>query len=700
MDQFRKPYQLIKTDIEISRLEKASLTPQLKKDRQRPDRGKERKVSLSQLVNRLNFINFQGRTILLNFKHAKFGYDLSIPVYPQAVEKDRLKCFWTEEYSGDFKIASFRFCNVIVPDGKKFFLLEPESVSLESDGISFRLPQSCSENYYRNNRRYRCEGVTVQVIQAGATFWGKLIDFNPASFRIELQTNHPRTFHWLNPELNISLIIFDRDETVFSGECRIRKQDRGREAREFLVELVENQIRRFQPKEFRSTRQKLVPSPTIIFQHPFSKKMISLTAVDLSGAGFSVEEDEESAVLVQGLIISEVELFFANDLSFTCKVQVVHRRESTKDGDKRKVHCGCVLLDMDIQQHVSLVSLLQQAKDCHTFVSNRVDMDALWEFFFEAGFIYPQKYNYIRDNKERIKATYEKLYTRNPNIARHFIYQTHGEIQGHMATVRFYENTWLIHHHAARRSSYNWSGFSVLNQIGRFINDSHRLYSMKMDYVFCYFRPENKFPNHVFGGIARNAKDAKRCSLDKFAYFHLNNETVPDLPQPWQWSLKQTVPADIMELEAFYEQVSGGLMLNALNLEADRIELNGLTEEYHRLGLKRERQLFSLKKNGDLKAVIMLNMANLGLNMSDLTNSMTVIVVDPTGLSRNTLQYTLKLLSAKYEKAEVPVLLFPISYAEDRSIAYERLYNLWVLNMQYTDYYFRYLKRLIKFIKH
>jgi len=60
----------------------------------------------------------------------------------------------------------------------------------------------------------------------------------------------------------------------------------------------------------------------------------------------------------------------------------------------------------------------------------------------------------------------------------------------------------------------------------------------------------------------------------------------------------------------------------------------------------------------------------------------------------------LSLLSAKYEKAEVPVLLFPVAYADDRSIAYERLYNLWVLNMQYTDYYFRYLKRLIKFIKH
>ena len=699
MDQFRKPYQLIKTDTEANRLEKATISLNPQKDHQSTVRGKERRVSLSQLTNRLNFINFQGRTILLNFKHTKFGYDLTIPAYPQAVEKDRLKCLWAED-SSEYTLDKFEFCNFIVPDGKKFFLVEPEKVRLDNAGIVFQLPQSCLELFYRDTRRYRCEEVKIQVIQAGASFWGKLIDFNPGSFRIELKSNTPRAFHWLNPEINISLIIYEGDETVFSGECLIRKQNRGRETREYLLELVDNQICRFRPKEFRSTRQKLVPSPTIIFQHPFSQKMTTLPVINLSGAGFAVEEDAESAVLIQGLIIPDVEMCFANELTFRCKAQVIYRRQSDKEGKSSTILCGCVLLDMDIQQHVSLVSLLQQAKDNHTFVSNRVDMDSLWEFFFEAGFIYPEKYTYIRDNKEQIKSTYEKLYTQCPNIARHFIYQAQGEIQGHMATVRFYENTWLIHHHAARRSSYNWSGFSVLNQIGRFINDSHRLYSMKMDYVFCYFRPENKFPNHVFGGIARNAKDAKRCSLDKFVYFHLQADNIAELPQPWQWSLNQTVQADIMELEAFYEHTSGGLMLDALNLEADKIELNGLTEEYHRLGLIRERHLFSLKKDGDLKAIIMLNMADLGLNMSDLTNSMTVIVVDQSGLTNEILNYALSLLSAKYEQPEVPVLLFPVSYADDRSIAYERLYNLWVLNMHNTDYYFRYLKRLVKFIKH
>jgi hypothetical protein len=78
-------------------------------------------------------------------------------------------------------------------------------------------------------------------------------------------------------------------------------------------------------------------------------------------------------------------------------------------------------------------------------------MDALWNFFFDTGFIYPEKYAFFQANKEAIKKTYERLYSQSPHVARHFICQEKGAILGHMAMVRFYENSWLIHHHAATR---------------------------------------------------------------------------------------------------------------------------------------------------------------------------------------------------------------------------------------------------------
>jgi len=88
------------------------------------------------------------------------------------------------------------------------------------------------------------------------------------------------------------------------------------------------------------------------------------------------------------------------------------------------------------------------------------------------------------------------------------------------------------------------------------------------------------------------------------------------------------------------------------------------------------------------------------LNLSDLTNSIKVIVLDSDELSKDTLYYALSTVSAKMDQNEIPVLLFPVTYADSVSMPYEKLYNMWALNMQNTDEYFRYLNRLLRFIKH
>jgi hypothetical protein len=49
---------------------------------------------------------------------------------------------------------------------------------------------------------------------------------------------------------------------------------------------------------------------------------------------------------------------------------------------------------------------------------------------------------------------------------------------------------------------------------------------------------------------------------------------------------------------------------------------------------------------------------------------------------------------------EIPVLAYPAKRAESLNVPIEKHYNLWILSMNHTDDYFRYLKRLLKFIKH
>lgn len=325
-------------------------------------------------------------------------------------------------------------------------------------------------------------------------------------------------------------------------------------------------------------------------------------------------------------------------------------------------------------------------------------MNALWDFFFETGFIYPEKYAYFQANKEQIKKTYDKLYGQNPHIARHFIFQERGMILGHMAMVRFYEDSWLIHHHAARKSVSMKAGLTVLNQVGQYLNELQNLHFAHLHFVYCYFRPENRFPNRVFGDFARQLNDPRKCSLDQFAYLHYRRKEVGADTVPAPWELTETTPFDFRELRGFYAFVSGGLMIDAFDLQHDPACRDGVAEEYRKLGFKKEKHFYALRKEGILKALVLANCTDAGFNMANLTNCAIFMALDET-IPADIVESTLGQLSGLYEGEEMPALIYPFSFVEGESIQYEKVYMLWILDLHYSDDYFRFCDGLFKGVK-
>ncbi|MDN3512899.1 MAG: hypothetical protein NG747_00695 [Candidatus Brocadia sp.] len=652
------------------------------------------KVCKKNLINTLNYVNFQDGTIHINFKHVKYDHIISLQAKPQLCTEDRLNCFWVEPTSSAEKLNSYKYLDFILKNGQRLIRVEADVEKINETGICFKLPETCLEFNYRKVIRTSCEGICVDLTQNGVVFYGFLLDFSAVSFSVQITAVPPQSFWLINPESMVNVVLKKDQDIFYSGKCKIIRQTCGQKTRNFVLEPVENQMRRFKPKEFRSPRHKLNPVPNIIFKHPIIQKTITLEVEDISGSGFAVEEYQENSVLLAGLIIPELFIEFANNFTIKCNAQVVYRNNYKADDDRTYIKCGIAFLEMDMQDQSRLANLLHKATNKKSYVCHNVDLDTLWKFFFETGFIYPEKYAHMHDDKSKFREIYQKLYTQNPSIARHFIYQDKGEVQGHLSMIRFYENTWLIHHHAASRSGCDRAGLVVLNQLGRYVNDFHNLYSSHMNYTCCYFRPDNKFPQRVFGGVTQYIDDQKGASIDPFAYFHYQkNLSTMDLTDPWM--LAKSQPEDLLELEGFYECKSSGLMLDALDLKPDMIDNNDLNKEYHRLGLKRERHFFSLKKNDTFKAFIIVHISDIGLNMSDLTNCMHIIVLDPEDLPYKALYSCLFMLSKYYEQEEIPVLLYPVSYVKDQSIPYDKTYNLWVLNLSYLDPYFKYIEILI-----
>ncbi|WP_129125677.1 PilZ domain-containing protein [Geomonas oryzae] len=653
--------------------------------------GSEKEVGLNKLINKLNFINFQEESILVNFRHTKYPRTVTIEAAPLPCLNNKLECRWITTDAMNASTVGCVFDNIFVVSGHRLIMAEPELISIDEEGATFLLPDKCIEVNYRKSRRHPCQGIAVELFQNGARLNGTLLDFSALSFRVEATGDGSRNFNWINDEAPVQVIFSDDHTTLYSAECRIATQTLGNSRRIYVLEPLQAHMRRFKAKEVRSLRHELLPLPNAVFRHPFSHRNIDLKVLDISGSGFSVCEDFESSVLLPGMIIPDLELRIGNGFATRCSAQVIYREDKPLKEKSSLVKCGLCFLDMDIRDHVSLLSILYLAKDKHSYISTQIDLDALWQFFFDSGFIYPEKYHYVQANKAQLKETYRRLYTENPSIARHFVYQEHGTILGHLAMLRFYRGSWLVHHHASNKAESSLGGLIVLNHLSHSTNDSYNLKSSKMDYLICYYRPDNKFPNRVFGEAVQAMGDKKGCSIDTFAYFHYHRTFSDNWNFSGPWSLTRTTREDLFDLEAFYEQHSGGLMLNAFDLEPG-CDCGELAQDYREAGFKLERHLYTLKRGGTAKAVVMVNISDIGLNLSDLTNCITVLIIDQEQFPKDILLIALSIITHKYQQNDLPVLVYPASYAEHTSLPFERKYTLWAFNIQtHTSKFIKYL---------
>ncbi len=658
-------------------------------------RGKK-SGKIKYLIDRINYLNFQDETILINFQHKQHEYKITKHVIPQPCQGQVLECLWTDISDLIPVFKNYRLLNLLIQDNNKVLQVKPRIISATKKKIVLGLPSMYEEINKRRVKRYESTGVQVQMIQNSNVYRGILLDFSTMAFHVRLNRSVSPTFKWINSNTKVNLVFKCLKDTVYSGEALIFKQTGDKQHRDIVLEPLNFQIQRFKPKEFRSTRQELIPSPDVIIRHPLTQKNIQLKIMDMSGSGFSVEESKEDAQLLPGLITPETTLKFGNQFLLRCRGQVIYSQINKQN--ENSIRCGISILDMAINDHMDLLAMLGQAEDKNSYLCDKVDMDLLWDFFFRNGVIYSDNYEFFHKHKDKIKKTYENLYTRNPHIARHFIYQDKGTILGHMAMLRFYEKSWLMCLHTSSNSIPELNQkLSLLNQASRYIYESYTFASSNLDYVICYFDANDKFSKSVFNSITHNTRSQKGCSLDTLAYFRYKEKSDNNMELPDGYTLTSAVHEDLAILESFYENKSGGLMLQSLDLSPKSYgSINNLSNEYLNLGFKRKRYLLSLRLERWLKAVLMVNTSDIGLDMSEFTSCIKIFIVDHKELVADALFASLCRICRNLKKTIMPVFIYPANYSSEMAISYDKTYNFWALDTQHTDQFFQQVKRLME----
>ena len=649
---------------------------------QDPDPGKT--IKQKKLINLWNSHHFTDGIVYVQLHHPQYKEDLLVWAYPEPCSDDSMTCHWPEEGLGITENADI--INVIFTDGLSVFLIPTQLKDVQKDHFTIHLPEKGYILGQRRARRYLCRGIEVEVVQNGFLAQGRIVDFSAFAFGVEVSPEAKGSFRWFNADNPSNIHLYRNEQMIFSASCNCIRQTSDQAERNIVFAPAISEMSRFVKKKSRNSRVEVTPRPNITFVHPATRKKIQLDTHDLSTSGFAVNVSAEEDVLMSGMIIPDLTINYGGVLKIQCKAQVLYRGEE----EKGNIRYGFVILDMDVVNYNRLSHIIMNIIDPNTHIADEVDVDQLWKFLFESGFIYPKKYDLVHANRQSMKETYRRLYRDNPEIITQVTYQRNGRIFGHVSMIRSYERTWMVHHLAATTLNNKRTGLQIIKQIVRYFDGLYRLPSFGMDYMMFYFRPENIIPDRFFGRFARHLNNPSACSLDLFSYLSHPTKGVSQ-PLPTGWSLEPFASNDFDELERFYKNASGGLLLKVLHLDREQKETESLSQLYARHGFKRSYESFSLKHKGMLKAVLIVNQSDPGISLSDFLNGIKIIINDEAGLPWEVLLAAISQLAGSFTIDKIPVLVYPSSYLESKGVPFKKKYNLWILDAYYGREYGEYM---------
>jgi hypothetical protein len=651
-----------------------------------------RKIKRTQLINRLNVLHFRGDPILVVLEHKAFGYQLILEARLQLCHGERLKAIWNKSARFPRNLHSYSLVKVIIPGAASTLEFLPHNFFSDHEFFESSIPEQVDVMPGREIARYLCVAheIKATLIQNSIGFSGELIDFSPNGIRVRVTTTNQQNYYWLSPEMPVTLTLARDGEIIYSGPMSVLRIRGDQVEKDVVLQQTLQTTPRYRPRIVRTKRMTMQPTPSVTFRHPLLGENRTLRVKDIATLGLCVEESPDRSVLIAGMLLPEVKLFVAGSLFISFSGQVVYRRE-----ENNRVLCGIAVLDIDIQDHFKLIGLIHQAEDERAYVGISHDAEVFFEFMFDCGFLYPAKYAEIDINKQKFVEAYEKLYHNPTSVARCFAYIEDGQIQGHCSTLRIYKYAWMNHHHAAISSKR--VGLRVLRQISEFISSSYYLNPMQLRYIVAIYRPDNSFPQKFFGGFADKEGDPQKCSVDTFAYFHLAGKYVKgesEIKGPWQ--MAKATESDMHEFEGFYSRVSGGLLVKAYDLNPRDFKDTSVAEAYRSSGLKRERHLYAVRYGLDLAALIEVQDSDTGLNLSELTNAVTIFVLDQERFTPKVMEMVQDVICDRHEKEHSPILVYPASYAKRFSLPAEKDYSIWVLNLDFADDYMKHLYRFCR----
>jgi hypothetical protein len=104
-----------------------------------------REVCKSDIVNRVNYANFENLELTVLFKHKIYDRTLSFSACPEPCLGNNLILKWINPIPENEDLSQFKCLKILIPSFGQFILLIVNDYSLSKEGISLDLPDVAFE---------------------------------------------------------------------------------------------------------------------------------------------------------------------------------------------------------------------------------------------------------------------------------------------------------------------------------------------------------------------------------------------------------------------------------------------------------------------------------------------------------------------------------------------------------------------------
>ncbi len=441
---------------------------------------------------------------------------------------------------------------------------------------------------------------------------------------------------------------------------------------------------RFRPRASRSI--------SITLQSPFGGEPFTTDVLDINAWGVSFPLDYRRQVLPVGTVIHKMTLRFAggSEVKVEGRVRNLVPFATNPDGATTTYKCGVQLTALSLQERVRIADAILHMGSPGVESASGLSFDAIWGVLQSTGFLYPEKLEKLTPVLPEIRNTISALLEKDHHLFKTVVFKRGEQIQGHLSAARIYRRTWVVQHLAAMKGGKALFAARLMN-----LGLSEYLEQIpEMEWLKIFFRPNNKWPARVFGTFAKRVGEPTFSDLRTFDYW--SAPTAEKGRAGAGVEVRDAVTDDFAAVEAHFVERNQTVLLRANDLTRSRIPLLELRMLYEEVGLHRGRHVLVAERAGKGVGFALLEVAPLGLNLSELTNTFTLHLDQPDPDARAAL---IEAARAFYGKLGRPVCfaLDDGSGAQalsDAGFKTTKQYTCWTWHRSLLRRYYEYVFRL------